>query len=585
MRREAKTLLFALLKELTVRNTVLFLFMVLLVGNLSALVDALLHPEISYFDVEHLVIGGAYALLLIVLFVVLAIHNTKRKRAEEEIQHSNDILSAMNSILALSIEDVPLEDILDRALEDILSISWLVLQGRGSIFLVDDAGELVMKASNGLDERIQKECSRVPFGRCLCGLAASTSKLQFADRIDERHVISYEGNIPHGHYCIPVQFSGKTLGVVNLYVREGHQRIQREEELLTAIANTLAGIIILKQAEEMMQQYQQHLEELVMERTRALETEIAERRQAEEEISRLNEAMKKWIVELEEARIQAEAANRAKSEFLANVSHELTTPLNSIIGFSQILLDGISGDLNEQQKEYAASILSSGERLHETLKEVVQLSSLQSGEMKLHTDVFLLRDLLKSSLSMITGKAATHGITLSLEIGALQDTEIEADSAKLQQVMFNLLDNAVKFTPDGGSVRVSARRVSSDKFQVSSKNIEKAASFKLQDSSNSEKTENSALQLAACNLQLDRDFIEISVSDTGIGISAEDMPRLFKSFQQLESPYTKKYKGTGLGLMLAKKLIELHNGRIWVESELGKGSTFKFVIPVRQTTP
>ncbi|MEK6743284.1 MAG: PAS domain S-box protein [Nitrospirota bacterium] len=497
---------------------------------------------------------------------------TRRKQAETEIQHNHDIQTATNYLLSLSLEDVSLENILERALENILSVSWLVLQRRGGIFLVDDdSGELVMKVNNGLSERIQKICSRVPFGRCLCGRAAATSKLQFAARIDERHEVNYEGIIPHGHYCIPILFAGKTLGVLNLYLQEGHPRIQKEEEFLTAIANTLAGIIVRKQGEETIRQYQHHLEELVRERTRALETEVAQHKLAGEEIRKLNDDLNQHIAELEEARILADAGIKARGAFLANISHELITPLNSIIGFSQILLDGLGGPMNEQQKDYAASILQGGNRLHETLKEIVQFAGLESGEMQLHADRFLLKDLLKSSLLAFNEKAAVQGVNLSLETGLPPETEIEADRVKLHQALFNLLDNAVKFTPAGGNVRVSARLSAEfpiDSGQVSMRNAE------LKEANHSElHTPNSALH---------GNFIEVSVSDTGIGIKEEDMSRLFQTFQQLESPYTKQYKGTGLGLMLAKKIVELHGGRIWVESVIGKGSTFTFAIPVGQ---
>ena len=283
----------------------------------------------------------------------------------------------------------------------------------------------------------------------------------------------------------------------------------------------------------------------------AIITDISERKSAEEKLSqahqliqKLNEDLELRVVELEKANgkyraalLLAEAGTKARDEFLANTTHELVTPLNSVIGFSQVLLDELGGPLNDKQRRYVQAILQNGVRLNETYGDMLQIAGLGSGEMQIQLGRFRLKGLLESSIQHLGEKALTQGVTLSLEIGSLPETEIEADRAKLQQVLFNLLDNAVKFTPTGGSVQVSARRIS------------------------------------------DGDFIEISVTDTGIGVKEEDMGRLFKPFQQLESPYTKKYKGTGLGLLLAKKLVELHGGRIWAESEFGKGSTFSFVIP------
>lgn len=180
----------------------------------------------------------------------------------------------------------------------------------------------------------------------------------------------------------------------------------------------------------------------------------------------------------------------------------------------------------------------------------------ESGKMELELSRFLLKDVLSSSMNMFKEKMMKHNIKLGLEIEPEADIEIEADERKLKQIMFNLLSNAVKFTPDGGSVRVQARLNSE---------LEKDS-------------EDSALRIH--HSAFDRDFIEISVIDTGIGIKTEDMPKLFKEFTQLESAYTRNFEGTGLGLALTKRLVELHNGKIWVESEFGKGSMVTFVIPV-----
>ncbi|MCX5856285.1 MAG: GAF domain-containing protein, partial [Deltaproteobacteria bacterium] len=170
---------------------------------------------------------------------------------EEAFEHSYDIGTAVNALLRLSLEDYSLEELLQKVLDIILSVPSLSIETKGSIFLVEDEPEvLIQKVQKGLAEPLLKECARVPFGKCLCGRAASTKRIEFADHIDERHEVSYEGISPHGHYCVPILLSGNTIGVINLYLKDGHSRVGREEEFLDSVANTLAGIIKRKRAEE-----------------------------------------------------------------------------------------------------------------------------------------------------------------------------------------------------------------------------------------------------------------------------------------------------------------------------------------------
>jgi signal transduction histidine kinase/DNA-binding response OmpR family regulator len=233
---------------------------------------------------------------------------------------------------------------------------------------------------------------------------------------------------------------------------------------------------------------------------------------------------------------QLEAANRHKSEFLASMSHELRTPLNAIIGFSEVLLERFFGDLGSKQEEYLQDILDSGRHLLSLINDILDLSKVEAGRMELELGSFSLPEALENGLTMVRERASRHGITLSLDVDPVIDV-IEADERKVKQVVFNLLSNAVKFTPDGGQVGIKAG--------------------------------------------MDHREIRIIVWDTGIGIAPEDQERIFEEFQQVGEGYTEKREGTGLGLALAKRFVELQGGQIWVESEVGHGSRFTFTLPVR----
>lgn len=237
---------------------------------------------------------------------------------------------------------------------------------------------------------------------------------------------------------------------------------------------------------------------------------------------------------------RAQSDNIAKSEFLANMSHELRTPLNAIIGFSEILQEQTFGKINETQSKYVTHVLNSGRHLLQLINEILDLSKVESGRMRLRPGPLTLRQVLATSMMMITEKAKKHRIALHLRIGeSLRDKVILADEVKLRQMMFNLVSNAAKFTPDGGSIEVTASR--------------------------------------------DDDDVLIRVSDSGIGLRPEDKERIFTAFEQVESVYTRHQQGTGLGLTLTRNLVELHGGRIWAESDgPGKGSTFAFTLPYRE---
>lgn len=239
---------------------------------------------------------------------------------------------------------------------------------------------------------------------------------------------------------------------------------------------------------------------------------------------------------IEERTHQLEIAGKHKSEFLANMSHELRTPLNAIIGFSEVLQERMFGEMNEKQVEYIDDIHSSGIHLLSLINDILDLSKIEAGRMELDLTTFNLSSAIDNALTLVRERAGRHGIALSAEMGERLG-EITADERKLKQILLNLLSNAVKFTPEGGRISVAAHR------------------------------------LDGC--------AEIAVSDTGIGIAPQDQAAVFEEFRQVGADYTKKSEGTGLGLALTRKFVELHGGAIRVESELGKGATFTFTLPDR----
>jgi signal transduction histidine kinase len=237
--------------------------------------------------------------------------------------------------------------------------------------------------------------------------------------------------------------------------------------------------------------------------------------------------------EVEEKGRQLEVANQHKSEFLANMSHELRTPLNAIIGFSEVLLEKIFGPLNEKQEEYLNDVFNSGHHLHSLINDILDLSKIEAGRMELDISEFDFPTTVKNATMLVKQRANRRGVELSTDVDP-RFGAVVADERMVKQILVNLLSNAIKFTPEGGKVAVVA--------------------------------------------ELTGGVTQISVTDTGTGISEEDQARIFEEFRQV-GPDVHVREGTGLGLTLVRKFVELHGGKIWVESEIGRGSKFWFTIP------
>jgi signal transduction histidine kinase/CheY-like chemotaxis protein len=257
---------------------------------------------------------------------------------------------------------------------------------------------------------------------------------------------------------------------------------------------------------------------------------------------------------------QKEDASRMKSEFLANMSHELRTPLNAIIGFSEVLKDGLMGDLTDQQRGFIGDIFSSGKHLLSLINDILDLSKVEAGKMMLDLEPVQISSLFVNSLSIIREKAAARHIRLSMD-AADELGSIRVDVRKVKQIVYNLLSNAVKFTSDGGEVILRAR--CTPRAEVGQLNdVTTGRTFPL--------AENEFAQ-----------FLELSVTDSGIGISPENLSRLFKPFSQIDSGLARKFEGSGLGLAMVKLLAELHGGLVAVESLVGVGSRFTVWLPLR----
>ena len=281
------------------------------------------------------------------------------------------------------------------------------------------------------------------------------------------------------------------------------------------ISGTSLDITSSKQLENELRDHRNHLQELVDERTG----------------------------ELVIAKDRAEAADKAKSLFLAAVSHELKTPLNAIIGFSDLLADGSAGPVTEEQKEYLDILQSSGQNLLSLVNNILDLSRMGAGNVHLDLNEFDLDLSMTNWVQAMQQAFENKNISLSMAVESGIGT-ITADELRLKAAAFHLLSNALKFTDSGGSARLAARSIKGDA-----------------DKGHGE------------------DWVEISVTDTGIGISPDAQHRLFRPFVQLDDALHRQYEGTGLGLMICKHIVELHGGQIWATSEPGKGSTFSFKIP------
>lgn len=346
-------------------------------------------------------IAGLDLLLLFVGIWITKEYISERIHTEDKLKQDYDIQHILNSLLKLFLKDVTIDEILKSSLDLLLSVRWLTFESRGAIFLVEDEPEvLVMKAQKDLPEPLQKKCVRIPFGQCICGRAALTKKTQFINRLDEKHQIRYEGIRTHGHYCVPIIYADKVLGVINIYVKEEHIYQQNEEEFLQAIADALAGILIRKIAQDKLKEaYEQ-------------------RKQTELQL--------------------VQSAKMASIGLLAaGVAHEINNPLFVITGETEMLLKDESKD--RETKDTSRIILEQAGRITEITKRLLDFSR-QKESKRQSLDV---NKVIEESISLLNYQIKLEKIKIVKDMAVALPMFL-GDENQLQEVFLNIMLNAAQ---------------------------------------------------------------------------------------------------------------------------------------------
>ena len=565
---------------------------------------------------------------------------TARREAEERIRRDREQQALLRELLEIVL--VPggtLQETLERCLNNILTISWLALLPKGAIFLKDVGAKcLRMAAQINFAPELSSLCNQLPLGHCLCGRVAEHGRVEFSSHVDDGHTVHYPGMPDHGHYAVPLLAADETIGVLVLYLPPGTDPNLDKEQFLLSVAGILASYINSKHLEEQLDRYREHLEETVQRRTAELtvqttrtqailktlldgviqiddqgiilnindaalamfgyekdevlgrdvvmlmperfriphrnglhhpdhggrSTVVGQRIEVEglrkdgrsfpmelatnvlmddigltyigslRDLTQQKEAMR----EREAARAAAEELARAKSDFLANMSHEIRTPLNGVLGMARI------GHRDSAQGSGAhvafGRILESSEHLLNVINDILDFSKIEAGKMPLETRPFRLDGVVSESMDWIAETARAKGLALASELPEALSGWVLGDPLRLRQILLNLLSNAVKFTPSG-QVALSATRTG--------------------------------------------DQVSIRIADTGIGMTSDQVSRLFTAFEQADGSTTRRFGGTGLGLVISRRLARLMGGDIGVESQPAQGSSFTVTLPLPEAPP
>lgn len=410
---------------------------------------------------------------------------------QAQTQRADQSRAVSCALMRTSLKAMTLAQQMEEALDLIFSVPWLAVESRGVIFLAEPDKTLTMVAQRGLADETVAHCQKLESGYCLCGRAALTGQPVIALSMDEEHEACFAGLPPHGHYCYPILFNDRLLGVLNLYVAVNHVRDPYEEAFLTMTADILAGMI--------------------------------ERRRVEDD--------------LRHAKEEAESASLAKTSFLANVSHEIRTPLNAIVGFSRILLKHRS-QISPRFLQYLENIRLSGISLTEIINNVLDLAKIEAGKIETDEETVNLQLLIQSFYQVSKDRALEKGVRVSYVLDPNIPQRVRIDRTHTNQVLMNLVENAIKFTPRGREVILRLLREGEE--------------------------------------------IVFHIEDQGIGIPEDRLEAIFLPFEQADSSTTRRYGGTGLGLAIVKKLVTLMGGTLSVISRLGHGSTFILRLPLKE---
>ncbi len=479
---------------------------------------------------------------LLALFATQAAIAIENARLYSEALEKTDRLEGLTRTSAKVTGTLRLEEVLDAIVEEAARL----LRVEGAGFRLLEGDRLVVGSQYGIAHHVMLKPS-LRVGESLSGLVVEQGRpMAVPDmREDQRHIPEHRAAaLAHGVVAslgVPVRYRDRIIGELSVYGKERRTFSEEEIRLLSVFADHAAIAIENARLYEAIRQHAAELEARVQERTH----------------------------ELEAANQQLQDASRHKSEFLANMSHEIRTPLNSIIGFAELLREQGVGPLNEKQARYITHVANGGKHLLQLIGDILDLSKVEAGKFVLQPEPLPVAQTLEDVLVIGRGLANKKAQEIQVEI-APDLPPLAADPVRFKQILFNLLSNAVKFTPEKGRITLRAYRKAESRRQKA-------------EGSGQTSGELPPLPTAECPLPTADCLLPslvIEVTDTGVGIRPEDMPKLFQEFVQLETTQAQRHEGTGLGLALTKRLVELHGGRIWAESEgERRGSTFTVVLP------